>query len=161
MLAADSSARGVSTALRYYGLEKTAFLKQILVGRPGAYLDQARSGRLFSRDGLIAESLDPRVTSGPEWLRKPATAMSAAAMYGLPLYSLYETAKAPAESRGSAVGSTAGAILGSTLGAPLGLAGTTAGQFLGSSLGERVGSMFNASRAGAPRRNPDPDAVPG
>lgn len=136
---------GAIKAAEDFGLTKQAWagLKEILVGHPEKYLQEAQSGKLFTRKGLLAKSLDPSVTFGPKWLRGPATVLNAGLLYGLPAYGVYEAAKAPEHQRGSAVGSALGSIIGSTLGMPLGLVGATAGNALGSALGESVGRSFN------------------
>lgn len=152
--------QGCDDAAAAFGLAKQAsaaqWVKQMLVGQPSRYFDELKSGKLFSRGGLLSESLDPRVSSGPAWARAPLSAANAALLYGLPLYSLYSATKAPPEQRGSAAGSTLGSIVGGTLGAPLGIAGSLAGTVLGSSLGEGVGRLFN--RSTPPKRISSSDA---
>lgn len=150
MLFDDAWAHGCADAVSSFGITKQAgvadMAKQILVGQPSRYMSELRSGKLFSRKGLLAETLDPRVQSGPTWLRGPATALNAGLLYGLPLYSLYNALQTPPEHRGSAAGATLGSLIGGTLGAPLGIAGNMAGNLLGSALGESVGRVFNSSK---------------
>jgi hypothetical protein len=144
---------GALAAVAAFGLSKQASLglKELLVGQPERYLSEARTGKLFTRKGLLAQSMDPRVKLGPKWLHGPLTGLNAAALYGLPLYSVYQGLAGPAHERGSAVGSTLGSLIGSTLGMPLGIVGATAGNILGSSLGESLGRTFNKKPETDPR----------
>lgn len=141
----ESRAQGVADALTAFGLAKHAgFFKDIAIGDPSRYWKELNNGKLFTRDGAIAQGMNPHVPGSP-WL----TALNVGLNYGLPAYGLYQTAQAPASSRGSALGSAVGGLAGGLIGAPLGLAGNVVGGILGSSLGESVGRVFN--------KNPETD----
>lgn len=139
--------QGAYDALAIFGLAKYAgWIKDILIGDPSRFLKEMNSGKLFTRHGAIAQGMNPHVPGNP-WM----TALNIGLNYGLPAYGLYETAQAPASSRGSALGSAVGGLAGGLMGAPLGLAGNVAGGMLGSSLGEGVGRLFN-------KHDPSPQA---
>ena len=142
----DPRHQGALAALHQFGVAKSAgwtdqiapTVKSLLIGDPSEYWEQLNNGKLFSRKGMIAQTLNPVVKGSPGW-----TALQAALMYGLPAYGLYQAAKAPAHARGSTLGATIGGLIGGTVGAPLGLVGNMAGGALGASAGESLGRTFN------------------
>lgn len=143
----NSRDQGAYNALAIFGLAKYAGkVKDFLIGDPSRFLKEMNSGKLFTRHGAIAQGMNPHVPGNP-WM----TALNVGLNYGLPAYGLYETAQAPASSRGSALGSAVGGLAGGLVGAPLGLAGNMVGGVLGSSLGEGVGRLFN-------KHDPSPQA---
>ena len=154
---ADPYRSGADTALSYFGLIKQASLasdaasigKKFLIGDPAKYWKQLNSGKLFSRKGMIANTLNPVVPGSPV-----ITALQAALMYGLPAYGLYQASKAPAQSRGSTMGAAIGGLIGGTVGAPLGLVGNIAGGSLGAAAGESLGRVFNTDQRAKEREVP-------
>ena len=135
--------QGVAKALATFGLAKYAgLMKDILIGDPSRFWKEMNSGKLFTRHGAIAQGLNPHVPGRP-WM----TALNVGLNYGLPAYGLYQTAQAPASSRGSALGGAVGGLAGGLIGAPLGALGSMAGGTLGSALGEGVGRLFNSNES--------------
>lgn len=145
----ENRTRGVEDALAVFGIIKQASIlqdvKNILVGDPGRYLQQLRNGSLFTRKGMIAQSMNPMTGGLPP-------VVNAALMYGLPAMGVTQALKSEPGQRGSAVGSTVGSLVGGAIGGPLGLVGNIAGGVLGSSLGESIGRNFNAR---TPQRETD------
>lgn len=141
---------GASEAFETYGVKRASLVdsaKALLIGNPSRYLAELRSGDLFRRGGLIAETaFTPPFTvradqsNAGQALRHTG---NAALMVGMPAYGLYSAARAPRERRGSALGAALGATAGGLVGAPLGVLGAMIGSGLGQALGESVGRTFN------------------
>jgi hypothetical protein len=139
---------GARDACAVFGVKEAGagtVLKEMLVGKPGQYLQELRNGQLFQRGGLIHKALDPvaRDPTQHPLLRGLLTTANAAGMYGVPAYMVAQALSSPKDQRGSTTGSMVGSTVGGILGSPLGIVGTGAGSLLGGSLGEALGRNFN------------------